>query len=408
MNLTNDVQNYKKNNLWNLFSFLLLVDTFNGLFLATGLSIPISICYKLFIIITLVGIYISHPSNNGKIFILSLYSIILCFYFVTYIEVDSLFSSLSPYIRFVIAPLGLWYFSKVSKTAPTEALNNSIKIIYINVIIICANVLLSLVGVGYTSYSEGVGNKGFFYAANEVSAVMILLFGFYTFILRYKSTTKHLIFISTIFFIITICLGTKSAIVGYLITLMYLLLFLNQKQSKRHIFWGKVFLLSLIPTFFFIGYYFIEKIGLLEKWLFFFQKSDDILSFLLSGRNDFWIEEKGDMSIYGFWGQLLGIGNNRTVEMDPFDIYLNYGIIGLILIYSFWFSMIYKAYKLSKVNKVAKFICFLDIILICMSSFAGHVIFSGMLTPFIAIINSLIYIPDSVLNEKINRTKLIL
>lgn len=377
----------------NLFYFLLLVDTINGLFLSLGISIPISVCYKLIIIAITLKLYISSSHNVIKAYLVLLYFVILILYFAIYVEVDSVFDSLSLYIRFIIAPLGLWVFSRLSLSAPQQALEYSRRIIIYNVIIICVNIVLSLVGIGYTSYGEGLGNKGFFYAANEVSGLIILLFGMQIFFLRLVSNTKRFLFASLFFLILSISLGTKTAMGGYFLVFIYISYTstISKRSRKGIMFLG---LALLIPAIIYSGYYYVERIGLLERWRFFYERSDDIISFMLSGRDLFWAEEKGDFLSSGTIGYILGLGNNRTVEMDPFDVFLNYGGIGIAFVYTFWFFMIRQAYCYSKYNIIAKIVLFIDIELLLFSSLTGHIIFSGMLNPFIALINSLIYIPD--------------
>lgn len=44
---------------------------------------------------------------------------------------------------------------------------------------------------------------------------------------------------------------------------------------------------------------------------------------------------KGRYLSSGFWGMAVGLGGNLTVEMDPFDAMLNFGILGLVIVYGF-------------------------------------------------------------------------
>ena len=93
------------------------------------------------------------------------------------------------------------------------------------------------------------------------------------------------------------------------------------------------------------------------------------------------------------------MGESRTVEMDPFDVLLNYGIVGVLLCYSFYIYLLIKSWKYRRKNMIAKLVLYVNLLILSASSFAGHIIFSGMASWLIALINTLIYIPDKVLLE---------
>ncbi len=383
--------------LYILFNYLLIIDSINGVLLALGIPLPISMLYKLLIIALLLPSYICQPRHNGTSFFTSLYIILLSSYFALYIDVDSIFDSLSLYIRFIILPLALWFFTKGSQDYPELAYHYSKRIIYINAAVICCNIALSMIGIGYTSYGEGIGNKGFFYAANEVSGLIILLFGLVLFISKILSKKAEFYILAFLFFVFSVSFGTKTAMGGFLIILIYIILNFSRSNKRYNKIVTYIFLAIFVPLVVYVGYKFIDSIGLLERWKYFYDKSDDIITFMLSGRNEFWAQEKNEILSHGFFGILCGIGGNRTVEMDPFDVFLNYGVIGVVLIYSFWIKMIYNAYKYSKFNQMAKIVLFIDCELIIFSVFTGHIIFSAMLTPFIALINSLVCIRDEII-----------
>ena len=115
---------------------------------------------------------------------------------------------------------------------------------------------------------------------------------------------------------------------------------------------------------------------------------------LLSGREEYWLEEKSELLDGGIGNIIMGLGEARTVEMDMFDAFLNYGIVGLIVVYSFFFFLLYKAYHYRLINSWARVIFFIDVMLLIASSLSGHIIFSGMAGPFIALVNVLVLIPN--------------
>lgn len=69
----------------------------------------------------------------------------------------------------------------------------------------------------------------------------------------------------------------------------------------------------------------------------FFYDKGGLQLLLLSGREEYWLEEKSELLDGGIGNIIMGLGEARTVEMDMFDAFLNYGIVGLIVVYSFFF-----------------------------------------------------------------------
>lgn len=192
--------------------------------------------------------------------------------------------------------------------------------------------------------------------------------------------------------------STKTAMGGVLLVFVFLQYLFGK---KKHLIWMTLFLCMLIPLLLYTGYRMAQENGLWDRWIYFYDKSDDFFSFIVSGRNVFWENMKERYFDSGFWGILVGLGGNLTVEMDPFDAMLNFGVLGLAIVYGFWFYMIRQAFIRRKVNLLAKFVLFVDIEIVVFSVFAGHLMFSGLLGPFVPLLNALIYIPDKLLYKKL-------
>ena len=102
-------------------------------------------------------------------------------------------------------------------------------------------------------------------------------------------------------------------------------------------------------------------------------------------------------SVYGLIGILFGTGYNyahisgsivpEIVEMDLIDIYFQIGIIGIILIYGFYFRIYFQ-------NSKTSFYSNAFILTILISTFNGHVFETALSGVFFAIICSGIFIKE--------------
>ena len=138
---------------------------------------------------------------------------------------------------------------------------------------------------------------------------------------------------------------------------------------------------------------------MMDRWIWFYERGG-IEEIIFSGRDKFWQDEKSEFFNSNIFVQLFGLGESRTVEMDPFDTLLNYGYVGVLICYSFYIYLFIKSWKYRRKNMIAKFVLYVNILILGASSFAGHIIYSGMASWLIALINTLIYIPNHVLLEK--------
>ncbi|MFW9877872.1 MAG: hypothetical protein ACFFG0_32730 [Candidatus Thorarchaeota archaeon] len=97
--------------------------------------------------------------------------------------------------------------------------------------------------------------------------------------------------------------------------------------------------------------------------------------------------------------------------MDFFDVLLNYGIIGVILTYSFFTYLFLIANKNRKKKNYpyAGLVMLVNMVFSFVSFFAGHIIFSAMAGIFISLLNALAFykVDISQLNWKKLRSDLI-
>lgn len=114
-------------------------------------------------------------------------------------------------------------------------------------------------------------------------------------------------------------------------------------------------LLSVICLVFYYGYLLLDYSGAIERWIYFFEK--DGVNALYSSRDIFWEEEKLEWEGGNIGIKLFGMGGARTVEMDHADTLLNYGIVGVIIVYSFLSFSCSKGFSVPKKKSIRQ-VCF--------------------------------------------------
>lgn len=400
MLISDSVKKYSPTIFWNLCKYLTLVDTINGFCIIKNIPLPIGQAYKLVLLLFLCVNMIKFP--KGRI-ILTLYLLYILIY------INHLFiNTASPYIldtviqfsKFLIVPLMLSYLLELNKVSDSIWYwKNIVKVLKYNVIFLCVNVFSGLIGIGTHTYDDSIGYKGFLYAVNEISGVGIVLFCFFIYYtsIIYKYNKRMFIITNSILVGTAVLLGTKTLLICTLFALYYLpsITLINSKKRKKKVYKILILIVSLCILLY-GGYILLDNIGFLDRWSYFYNKGG-LEQIIFSGRNVYWLEEQRVFYDATPIVQLLGLGENRTVEMDPFDVLLNFGYIGFFVIYSFYLCILLRSFKKRNKNNIAKLIFFVNLLLLTASCFAGHVIFSGMLGPLVAILNSMINLSDKTI-----------
>jgi len=316
------------------------------------------------------------------------------------------------FFRFLLIPVSFMYGKQIIQSYTSKEVNTLFKkIIIINFFVLSINLLMGFAGIGYKQYEDNIGSVGFFFAGNEVSAVMIILFCFIaSYFYTHKSKKKYLI-LSLVFLTLAIIKATKVGIIGVSILLLltpflHARLTLSYKIKLKSL---KVFFISL-SLIVLIGYLltsYIVSSDIFQRLEYFYSKADGIVTFLLSGRNQFvqigWQKFKN----LEFFNLLFGVGNNRALdfitgyygapkatEIDFFDFLFQFGFVGLFLVYGMHLYFFFLSFfSLLKRKSELAAPCFLSNLLILFISLtAGHVFNAGMATAFIGITNSMIFL----------------
>lgn len=359
---------------------ILIVDMINGFFLNQGLHFPISQLFKLLVTMSLL-IGLSNLSINKALFWVIISSTLIILPTLPNLlegELNFFYQNLIHSQKFFFTVLTYLYFGEYFK----KGYNLNLKaVIAFNLTILLINICLTYVGLGYTAYQTGAGATGYFYSANELSFVALIIFSNLIF-LAFLSNTRWFFLAGLGSFIFSVLMGMKICIIGTI--LVFFMLLLRKKGKGVKVVFLTFIILCLIVLYNEFGII-IEP--LIDRWIYMYHKSDGLFAFFLSGRDTFLMEKYDAYMNQSFYVLVFGMGKNLTVEMDFFDTLFNYGIYGLLTVYGFYTIVITNSFLINNSEKRA-FGTFLAFLIVVASGISGHFFFSAMAGFFFSFFNA--------------------
>lgn len=388
-------------------------------------SITIGIILRGIFLLTLLLVTIFSKKIKNKKYIYA-YFIVLFVYFILYmlIRINENSFSLGLIVNEVKYIFKYFYYPIVLLTMYQlkdyfELDNDKLKkILVINLFIITFSIILSyLTNSAYSSYGNGnSGIVGWFYSANEIGAILVILYP-YTFLIK---NNKQVIF-NTIVMLLTIIssiyMGTKTTYFGIILSLVfyviYILLF-KIKDSVKVKYKVSYITLSviLLVTLSFISPMFKN----IENTTNEYKDNDNVIvdNVIFSSRLNFL---KIDSKIYkesNIVDKFFGIGLTgddkgdypfeKRSELDFCDLFLRYGMLGFILYVLPIVILLIKMIKICFIEKLKNIDNILPLYSIfigsVISAFAGHVISSPAVSIYLVMSSFIILNIGEKTNEK--------
>ena len=331
-----------------LLSLMLFVDIFNGVFLHKNILLPISVSqiYKLVFLTVIFFSFLFHGSKN-LIYIFLFFSLLLIGPLIGVLFHDSndFFSEIVLIFKLLTPLITYFYFRGLIIRDSSFFIRNIKRLIVLDFLIISVNLLLGAFGFGYeqyTSYSSGnsIGTVGYFYAGNELSILMIIVFSLISFFtwMKYK---KSYIFIALFLLLLSLLKATKVAILGTLLTVTIVPFIVGFRNKIYKYIITNLLIFIIFPIISYLLYVGIVQTGLYSKLIGAFQKYD-ILTFIYSNRNNFaangW---EVFNSQYSLFEQFFGVGQKhymklaiKSAEIDVIDMLFYY--VSILSIYLMW------------------------------------------------------------------------
>lgn len=408
---------YNEKNIISILTATLLIDAINGVLInILGFSrSPVGIVFRVTIYLYFLIYYVTKRVNKQKLILVCItiiFFVINIFksFLIYHNSIKGFIFDGTEVIRVTLALvifLGLHEMFKdkiISKESLDTVLNKSIYIL------IGVYIISLVLGIGQSSYSGYAGYKAIFVSNNGLNITMIILF-IYQFEKVIKLFDVKNLLLLSLLCLMLIMIGSKSSfifIVFYLIcklVLEYKFIieiiksgrlkseFINK---KKWIFMGIAILIVVIIIF---NKQILDIISLQVHFI--KNELDSIWTYLLSGRDVLLIAAVENLyknfslaniflGIGSYFNQLsiasiIGIYSFKSIEMDLFDIFFSYGIVGVILTYGISMYVLFKNWrKLLNNKRHFEMISILSIFIYSISG--GHVFTDAMASTFLGIV----------------------
>lgn len=389
--------------IWIYLFLVPIMDVFTSLSIHyLGGSMPIILGLKLFFLIYLMILTIrKSKSKIWYLFILGIYFILFAVLMYFSKGSASFFLEAQNLFRTFYFPLSLFFLYRAYEDDILHIRNEYLVIIL--GLYLFFLVVPELLHIGFNSYAHSkFGGLGWFYSTNEISGILAILGPFLIAYLKDKSWIIKII--GMCFYLLGIfVLGTKVPVLAFLIIVgLFFLSFFKTLIKNRA--WKKVLATGLCSFVGFCGFgvlllssSFYENIKIHLDFLEIREVQDlftfhHIDHFIFSERLTFLIGTHQDYNESSFPIKILGMGiviyeedkpvSRKMVEMDYFDIFYDYGIVGMILFFvPIFFLPLFRKYLLEE--KISIFLILL------LAFFSGHILVS----PSVSVICALIMIP---------------
>lgn len=286
-----------------------------------------------------------------------------------------------------------------------------------------------ITSTGFSSYlGTNKGSIGWFFSANEIGAILTILFPYLYYFLQNMKYKRFLIFSIALIFAMMI-IGTKTAFLGMIITEIIFFIYyfvIHERGKKLWISLGiLVFSLILIPA--------LPAVSNLQSSI--EQNTnkleeetiehvdvpttpfiDRTLNILLSGRQNFLYDTLDIYSNQEIKDRIFGIGFvnrnsiqdkkiEKLIEIDPLDIFFHYGFIGFIiyfipLIYIFIKSLYHIFKKKFHMSFYQLLYLYSIALLFLISSIAGHVLNAPSVSIYLAFTLVMLYYEVNIIPKE--------
>lgn len=370
---------------FNLFVIIfLLIQPFLDIYAGSNLGSIHIFIRGIFLISIILYSIIKRKDKN-----LCLLTTILFIYFISYLFIYkyNVLNSISLTFKLFYLPLTTLFFYNYKEHIDNKYLSITL-FSYIILFLLCY-----IFNLSHPVYEKGVEKEGFiglFNSINEFSAILITLLPLVLYNLSRKKKYILCIILSILISIISMLTGTKVMLLGCIITFLYFLYtpfsyFFKMKDKPGKIKTVIILILIMGGTCFLITQTRAYKNAVIQAEFF---KVKNIFS--LKGINKvifndrFSFVEKNHKNYVKapYYQKILGLKNyekNKSVEIDLFDVFYQYGLIGLIVIISI---ILYYGYK----SRLKGIYLLSTLLFLLISETSGHVLIYPAVSIYLGII----------------------
>lgn len=298
-----------------------------------------------------------------------------------------------------------FYYFKWLAQETTSAETVFKRFIWISFLVISANLLLGAMGFGNVQRGMGIGTRGFFVAGNDISTITCIVAAF-VLSESYERNAKSFLLYLLLFVYYAYLLNTKAFIFSFVIIIVCLPLYGNiKKRIDKKIFIRISAFVCLLPFLLVGAYLALDQIDFWDPYFAFIDQfqNDSWITFLLSRRDQYlmngltYASENFNLFNY-FFGFSSGDFLRATIqraEIDPFEIFFYFGLVGVVLAYGWFVQQIRRSFSAGVKGDPffsyhrAIFAC--NVFLLLQSLTSGHVFMSALVCIYLGAINGMLY-----------------
>ncbi|WP_215398065.1 O-antigen ligase family protein [Rheinheimera oceanensis] len=407
--LTSPLQQHSDKLLCWLIPLFLLVDCINGALLQLhGFSYGLSVFYKLLLLLLMaLVLLVQQPKLVLGLLLLLLLMLLGPALQWPVLAQRWLLADIQLAIKALSPLLAFAYLVSLLQRSPTAAQVLFKHTLIISALVLLLNAVAGLAGFGFTAYQplDGVaqsflGIKGFFYSTNELSAVLLVL-SCALLVLCWPRHKLAYLGISATALVIAVLLLTKTGLFGVLLLVLFIPLLMQPpgfwQRQRKVLYWLVLAMGLVLLAVLFNGESLLKLLGIYDKLSFVYQQRG-ISGILLSSR-DYYAGRIWQTTAehYSDWQRMLGVGQGGVAlylkkyfaELDWFDLLVFHGVAGL-LAFVLCFAVFFRRSWQLRANGAGRSLLLLNLLLLLVSSVAGHILTSGMLWLPWALCNALL------------------
>ena len=315
-------------------------------------------------------------------------------------DVQLAVKALSPLLAFS-------YLTALAGRAPLSAGRLLQHTLALSAIVLLLNALAGVAGLGFTAYQplDGVaqsflGIKGFFYSTNELSAVLLVISAALL-CLSWPQHNLAYVLCSITALLLALSLLTKTGLFGVMLLVLLVPLLLQpaqfwQQQKKLLLAFSALLLLALLLLLA-NAEALLKLLGIYDKLSFVYQQRG--LSGILLSSRDYYAGQiwQSVSAHYPDWQRMLGVGQGSIAlnlkkyfaELDWFDLLVFHGLAGVLALV-LCFAVFFHRSWLQRCSGAGRSLLLLNLLLLLVSSVAGHILTSGMVWLLWALCNALL------------------
>ncbi|WP_274649397.1 O-antigen ligase family protein [Paenibacillus humicola] len=395
-----------------LFSIIVLVDSINGIYIEkfSG-NISIGQIFRVFIFIIMFSFILKFHEKKRVYFVLFfiLYlNICELGYFFNHGSLSGLLTDIQEGFRPLLVVVIIEAYRALEKKGLISG-KQLMKVMKINFLLFPLSIIIpKLLDSGTNVYGDGSGYKAFYNANNDLNIVLLVLLVFafekLSAILNDQKKSMYYGILILLLLITLLLIGSKSSIVfSVIILFVYIFRNLIKNNFSNNLKIISISVLVIISVTYLLTTYFQNEVmQTVERFNYFFktdvQMDNNVGTFLLTGRDVFlkaaitaFTEKITPLKLLfgqGYYEHMNTTGKvfgrpYLIVEMDFFDFFFSYGIIGSIIFYGYFIALFFKSLSKHGVHYFSAYFSY--IIVAIYSFFGGHVMFSALSGSFLAI-----------------------